>query len=207
MFYSPTKHLSQALNPHTGTHPKPSSSEQHLSHLLTQVLLNNFCWAVWALIYSLLTPTLNQHLLQSYNTGTDPIQTGWSYHIIWPGICLSHRSRECDTKLTKSSTRPCPGSPFVHLSLPCCFCNSKWISDSLSLGLFKPNGLVRSQDSRCCSAQHLHLPIQIHLSLPTLEINQRDLSGCFKLWCLSGVCLSSSLFLGVCSWHLGVGGN
>lgn len=134
-------------------------------------------------------------------------QQGRSYHIIWPGICLSRWGRECDTKLTKSSTRPCLESPFVHLSLPCCFCNSKWISDSLSPGLFKPNGLVRSQGSRCCSAQHLHLPIQTHLSPPTLKINQRDLSVCFKLWCLSGVCLSSSLFLGVCSWHLGVGGN
>lgn len=202
--------LQVSISPKCSIHTLTCPKSAHLSSLSTSwhVPLNTFSAELFGLWFTLCLPSYwvsicCHHIIQVQTSSTQ----GRLYLIIWPGICLPHWGRECDTKLTKSSTRLCLESPFVHLSLPCCFCNSKWISDSLSLGLFKPNGLVRSQDSRCCSAQHLHLPIQTHLSPPTLKINQRDLSVCFKLWCLSGVCLSSSLFLGVRSWHLGVGGN
>lgn len=45
----------------------------------------NFCWAIRALVCSALAPILNQHLLPSYNTGTDLIQTRpiVSHHLAW----------------------------------------------------------------------------------------------------------------------------
>lgn len=56
-------------------------SEQLHSRLLTRVPGNNFCWDV----YSALAPILNQHLLPSYNTGTDliPARPIVSHHLAW----------------------------------------------------------------------------------------------------------------------------